>query len=358
MFSLTDKPQININRRVLEKVFPDNESLRKFEELLRLLNNLVPEDLANIYSYIEDIDNNNSLAISKLNSTNSRLKNIIDIVEALINSVDTDSSNTKIISILSMIKVLQNTNDYLEKKPNNIQNKQPVFNYVDFDLNANLTQQQGRLSWNSDDVTLNLFLNDFVTLQIGQETLFISKNTTGSTILNGALCSFSGTIGASGKLKVKLGIGSDDNNIIMGIATQDIINNDFGFVTHFGLVRGINTTGSLVGETWADGNLLYPNPTISGALTNIQPAAPYFKSPIATVIYAHSNIGSIFVRMKTGEKISTLHDVNISGLANNHLLKYNSTTQRWENVIGASGTFTTTNLKTVTVVGGLITSIV
>lgn len=357
MFDLTDKPIIKIDRKTLQKVFPDNESLRKFEELLRALNELVPEDLSNLYQALEE-SNNYSLNIdSKLNSTVNLIKNIIKSNNNLNNDIDTTIAKQN--AILNLIKLLQNISSYLEKKPNVVKDKKPKLEYIDFDLNPNVAQKQGRIGWNSNDITLNLFLNDSVTLQIGQETLFLVKNTTGSIISDGNLCSFDGAIGASGKLKAKLGIGTDNPNHLMGISTQSILNNDFGFVTHFGLVRGVNTTGSIYSETWADGDLLYPHPTTAGGLTKIQPSAPNFKSPIASVVNAsNGGSGSIFVRMKTGEQISTLHDVQLTSLSNGDMLKYNSTNLRWENFKGASGTFTSADLKTVTVLNGIITSIV
>lgn len=357
MFDLTDKPLIKIDRKTLQKVFPDNESLRKFEELLRTLNNLVPEDLNNLYKALEEESNYSKNIDSKLNSTISLIKNIINTSNELTNNIDTVSNRQN--AILNIIQILKNTSNYLEKKTNIVRDRKPKIEYIDFDLNPNLAQKQGRISWNNNDITLNLFLNDFVTLQIGQETLFLVKNTTGSTISDGKLCSFDGVIGVSGKLKAKLGIGTDNPNHLMGISTQTILNNDFGFVTNFGLVRGFNTTGSLYSETWADGDLLYPHPTIAGGLTKTQPSAPSFKSPIASVINAsNSGSGSIFVRMKTGEQISTLHDVQLSSLTNGDMLRYNSTALRWENFKGANGSFTSANGKTITVLNGIITSIV
>jgi hypothetical protein len=54
-----------------------------------------------------------------------------------------------------------------------------------------------------------------------------------------------------------------------------------------------------------------------------------------------------------------LTDVSISDtLANGDLLKWNATLGKWENVAGASGTFTTVDSKTVTVTNGIITNII
>jgi hypothetical protein len=79
---------------------------------------------------------------------------------------------------------------------------------------------------------------------------------------------------------------------IVGITDESIANNADGFLTTFGVVRGINTTGAGVTETWADGDVLYPHPTIAGGLTK---GTHPLDLPIAIVLSAGSN-GSLFVR--------------------------------------------------------------
>ncbi len=39
-------------------------------------------------------------------------------------------------------------------------------------------------------------------------------------------------------------------------------------------ITGINTTGNLQGETWADGDSLFLSDTIDGGITNVRPTAP------------------------------------------------------------------------------------
>ena len=46
--------------------------------------------------------------------------------------------------------------------------------------------------------------------------------------------------------------------------------NSWGYVTYFGLVRGLNTSGGA--EAWIDGQILYYNPNVPG--TNINQANP------------------------------------------------------------------------------------
>jgi hypothetical protein len=97
----------------------------------------------------------------------------------------------------------------------------------------------------------------------------------------------------------------------LGISTEDIIDGDDGYVTEFGLVRGINTTGSLYGETWVDGDILWVSPTIEGGMTKFEPQSPYLKIEIAIVVRAHSN-GSLFVRPNRYPYMYDIQQVNYS----------------------------------------------
>jgi hypothetical protein len=225
-------------------------------------------------------------------------------------------------------------------------------------------------------------------LQVGQELHYYAKNTSGGLIANGTPVMFTGTVGASGKLTFGLAVadGSVPADYMMGVATQDIADNDFGYVTSFGLVRGFNTTGAPYGEVWVDGDLLYFDPATPGTWTNVQPAAPNISVPVAVVINAGSGgSGSVFVRMKVSESLNRLQDVYINGAGTplaGEVLIYDATQQRWENhhltagagititnadgaitiaavgVSGASGSFTAASGEVVTVTNGIITSIV
>jgi hypothetical protein len=79
---------------------------------------------------------------------------------------------------------------------------------------------------------------------------------------------------------------------VIGVATQSITSGQTGYVTTFGVVRGIDTDGSVVGETWVNGDVLYPHPTIAGGLTK---GVHTINIPIAIVLFAGNN-GSLFVR--------------------------------------------------------------
>ena len=115
-----------------------------------------------------------------------------------------------------------------------------------------------------------------------------------STITNGQCIMATGADGNSGRINAAPanGSGAVSGIFIVGVATMNIAANQIGFVTTFGVVRNVNTSGSTVSETWLDGDVLYPHPTILGGLTK---GTHTLDIPVALVLKA-SNNGSLFVR--------------------------------------------------------------
>lgn len=256
-----------------------------------------------------------------------------------------------------------------------------ALDYIDVRTGPHVTQP-GRIAWNEADGTIDIGMGyDGVVQQVGLETYYRIKAS--ASITNGQLVMFDGSVGASGVLKGKPATGLTSGQLVMGVATMDIANNSFGYVTAFGLVRGINTTGASVGETWADGDLLYYNSAYAGGLTNVAPTAPTPKVICAAVVNAGSGgSGSLFVRSTFMPRLADLSDVQAASPTAGQTLLYDATQTRWEaasitaganititpsdggltiaaaGVSGATGTFTTVDGKTVTVTNGIITSIV
>ena len=155
----------------------------------------------------------------------------------------------------------------------------------------------GEVAWNTDESTLDIALTDNVTLQVGQEELVKVFNNTPSLIANGRVAMVTGTNGNSGHILIGLHNGTKVNaKRIIGIVTEDIHSNTAGFVTRNGKVKGLCTNGSIYGETWVDGDILYLKPNDNGALTNIEPNDSEVKMPIAMVIKAHGTNGTLYVR--------------------------------------------------------------
>jgi hypothetical protein len=186
-----------------------------------------------------------------------------------------------------------------------------------------------------------------VVQRVGEAQYFYIK--ADSTITKGQLIMFTGAVGASGVIKGAPATGLTDGQYLIGLAAENIAANGFGLVTSFGNVRGWNTTGSPVGETWVDGDILYYNPTIAGGLTKTQPLAPNVKATIAVVVNAApAGSGDVFVRVSTGSVLGgTDSNVQFGTLANGDLIQYDSALQYWKNVAASSiviGTATNINI--------------
>ena len=196
---------------------------------------------------------------------------------------------------------------------------------IDFDTTAGVTVSQGQMAWNADEETLDLGLNGAV-LQLGQEIHYHVRNNTGSSIPNGTPVMATGTLGASGRITIAPMDGTDFNNAkyFLGITTEAIGVDEDGKVTHFGKVRGINTS------SYTAGSVLWISTSTVGALTDTEPTTG-MKLPVAFVINSNNSAGTIFVRATTGSALAETNDIDFNSLGNNHILVYNSTSGVWEN---------------------------
>jgi len=146
--------------------------------------------------------------------------------------------------------------------------------------------------------------------------------------------------GAQGqRLAVAYAQANNDNNSAdtIGIVCETIATNQEGFILTVGQLEEINTTGSLQGETWADGDVLYLSPTTAGRLTNIKPTgATGHIVVMGYVEYAHAVHGKIYVKIMNGWELDELHNVFINSPANNEGLFYDSADSLWKNETIAS----------------------
>jgi hypothetical protein len=190
-----------------------------------------------------------------------------------------------------------------------------VNDYIQFNTGyTGNTIVEGRMYWHEDDQTIHLGLHNGVEHHIGQDVFYLIKNQSGSTIEKGRVIKASGTLGSSGKIlgEYMIADGTIPAKFTLGIATEDILDGDDGYVTEFGLIKGVNTTGSLYGEIWNNGDILWVSPTVEGGLTNVEPSSPNLHIEMAIVINASVN-GSIFIRPHRYPYSYDLQDMGWSG---------------------------------------------
>ena len=210
---------------------------------------------------------------------------------------------------------------------------------IEFDTTPTGTAGAAVMRWNDTDGTVDVGLKGGnVTLQVGQESVVRVVNKAGADLLEAnyqavrvRLVSEGGAQGQRLAVVLALADTDADSATTIGLVTETINNNQEGFITTSGEVRGINTTGSLQGETWVDGDILYLSGTTAGRITNIKPSAPTHTIIIGYVVYAHQNNGKIFVKVDNGYELDELHNVSITTPANNEGLFFESSTSLWKN---------------------------
>jgi hypothetical protein len=207
-----------------------------------------------------------------------------------------------------------------------------------FNLATTNSVGEGQMIWNDVDGTVDLGLKGGNTVSnLGQHihARVVNKVTPNQTLTKADYKAVR-VSGAQGqRLAIELAQADSDANSAdtLGLVCESIAINQEGFIVCVGKLEGINTTGSLQGETWADGDVLYLSPFTAGQITKVKPIGAGHIVIIGYVEYAHINQGKIYVKVMNGWEIDELHDVSINSgtLANNDALLYESATQLWKN---------------------------
>jgi len=194
----------------------------------------------------------------------------------------------------------------------------------------------GSMYWDGG-TTMGIQATTGVLIRIGEAEYVYAKAS--SAVTKGQLCYHTGAVGASGVITVApTPLALADPNQIVGVAAETIALNGFGLIQISGDLRGFNTTGSSVGETWADGDPLYYNPAYVGSFTKTKPSAPNQKTYVGEVTNAGAgSSGSINIRIVPGSVLGgTDSNVQFTSLANSDLIQYDSALGYWKNVTPAS----------------------
>lgn len=284
----------SLTRDDLAKFLPDQRSIRAFEQLF----DAVPSDII-------DLVLNAGIANSKANSA-------LAVAEGI----------KKLAELAALAPLPQEHNSVNT-------------DYVEFNRFGNHELSPTQMGWGTENGTLEIGMGyDAVIQHVGLESYYRIKAT--ASITKGQLVMFTGSVGASGVVTGAPATGITEGQYIMGVATMDIPNNEFGYVNHFGVVRGFRTDGASVGETWNDGDILWYNPSYPGGLTNVQPPSPTPEIIVCVVITASSgNSGSVLVRPTFLPRLDQLTGVDISSPVSGEVLQYDGTS--WVNAASSSG---------------------
>ena len=225
--------------------------------------------------------------------------------------------------------------------------------YVQFDTTYATALTAGQLGWDGNN-TLGLGMaGGNVTQHIGEDQFFYYKAS--SAVTKGQVVMFTGAVGASGVPTGAPATGIADGTYIMGIAAEDIALNAFGLVQTFGTLRNVNTS------TYADGEILWYNPAVTGGLTATKPSAPNVKVQMAAVINGGSSGGgTILIRIDSGSQLGgTDSNVQIGTPTSGNTLIYDAVAGYWKNadISAGTGVSVTNGAGSITVANTGVTSL-
>jgi hypothetical protein len=184
------------------------------------------------------------------------------------------------------------------------------FNYID--LNTGLTAPdalEGRIYWDSVNKQL-AYKTDMaaVTVNPGFETLLRVKNSSGVAIENGDAVYITGS-DINHNPTVDIADASNENKLqVVGLATMDIPDGEYGIITRFGVIDPVDTTGFTAGDK------IYLSPVNPGKFVSIAPKYPNYAVRLGNVLEVGST-GSVIVNIQT-DVLTTLRvidDVRIGG---------------------------------------------
>jgi hypothetical protein len=189
------------------------------------------------------------------------------------------------------------------------------YDYIDFNTGYTATAKTGRVYFDTTEDSLTFFPttpNMDVALNIGQESLIRVFNNSGSQINNGSVVHISGS--SLGLPTIVLSNAAfDDRAEVAGVATHNIPNNTIGYITNFGIVRDVNTSGFNVGDE------LYLSDTINGGFTN-NVIDINFSSRVCSVgwvVTSGVTNGKILVSITNENKVQSLTNKQVNILLGN-----------------------------------------
>lgn len=196
--------------------------------------------------------------------------------------------------------------------------------FASIQVTGGVNPNDGLMSWNTEDETVDLATGPNTTYQLGQELGAVARNMSGVTINNGTVVKLQG---ASGD-KITIDIADNTSPAAYGtcfaIATDTISNNSTGKVTTEGLVRGLNTS------VFTEGASLWLG--TSGGYTDIHPVSPAGAVHIGWVVRSHANNGSIYVKISNSNNLGDSNDVLITTPQDNEVVAWDSASSLWKNI--------------------------
>ena len=159
---------------------------------------------------------------------------------------------------------------------------------------------------------------------------FTARNNTGVTITRGQPVYISGALGQNPTIQ-KARADAYSTMDAVGVAADNIGNNQTGPVQIIGILDNLNTSA------FADGDTLYVSPTIAGGLTATEPVAPNWAVQVGFVAHAHPTQGKILVHPNI-ESVESEYIVDSTTVGRNVLTAVDGAAARTAIGVGSVGT--------------------
>jgi len=229
-------------------------------------------------------------------------------VNATVNTTQFSSNSPITLNLTWLTSWISNTFDTVYCKLTGCTMTGSIANATSYGLYTAYTptglEPTGTTYYDNASHTVATVLEGGVIVQQGQELHVYGKNAGGVIIHNGDAVSITNVGGSFTTFGLTNGTDPVSAYAFVGLATQDIGVNDFGYVTSRGVVRDINT------NSWTEGLPLYVNTSSPGHLTQTYPSAPNFIINVGVVEYKSINHGRINVVPVVVPRLQDLSDVD------------------------------------------------
>jgi len=131
------------------------------------------------------------------------------------------------------------------------------------------------------------------------------------------------------------------------VATESTSGGNKGFITTFGLVRGLPNS-LFVGIE--EGDVVYLSASEAGRFTAVQPTAPNHRVKVGVCVRKQSNNNELFVKVQTGLDLDELCDVSVPSPSDGQVLTYDGASGVWGAEAVPTDAVTSVNGQTGTVV--------
>lgn len=176
---------------------------------------------------------------------------------------------------------------------------------------------EGKLTWNPVDKTMDFQTGMAdVTLQVGQELLRLIQSD--ANLLNGTVVKVTGYDGTSKVATINVVIANDINDAYstLGFLTQDATEGNLAFVTSFGRIRDVDTSGTVAGMP------IYLSDTTAGEWTQTRPLSPSYVVNLGSIEKVDASTGIIYAHVQSfnGSATSSSVDGMFNGMVLNTAL--------------------------------------